>query len=84
VDGPNGQPITIPDLWSLTIGNGTSAGSTQEIYFTAGANGYQDGLLGAIELSSVPEPSSAVLGLISVGLLAARRGWKKHRSRATD
>jgi uncharacterized protein (TIGR03118 family) len=82
LNGTNGSPIVIPDLWSLTIGNGTNAGSTQEIYFTAGAGGYRDGLLGAIQLESVPEPTSAVLGLISVSLLAARWRWKKHRYQA--
>ena len=84
LNGKNGSPIVIQDLWALTIGNGTNAGSTQQIYFTAGVDGYKDGLLGAIQLSSVPEPSSAVLGLISVGLLAAWRRWTtKRRYRAT-
>ena len=75
----NGSPIVIQDLWSLTIGNGTNAGSTQQIYFTAGIGGYRDGLLGAIQLQSVPEPSSAVLALIALGALAGRWHWKKRR-----
>ena len=50
LNGTNGSPIVIQDLWALTIGNGTNAGSTQEIYFTAGVGGYKDGLLGAIQL----------------------------------
>jgi uncharacterized protein (TIGR03118 family) len=83
LNGTNGSPIVIPDLWSLTIGNGTNAGSTQDIYFTAGTGGYQDGLLGVIQLNAVPEPSTAVLGLISVALLAARWRWKKRRYAAT-
>ncbi len=29
LNGTNGSPIVIPDLWALTIGNGTNAGSTQ-------------------------------------------------------
>jgi uncharacterized protein (TIGR03118 family) len=82
LNGTNGSPIVIKDLWSLTIGNGTNAGSTQDIYFTAGTGGYRDGLLGVIQLQSVPEPSTAVLGLISVALLAARWRWKKRRYRA--
>ncbi len=82
LNGTNGSPIVIQDLWSLTIGNGTNAGSTQDIYFTAGTGGYKDGLLGVIQLQSVPEPSTAVLGLISVALLAARWRWKKRRYRA--
>ncbi len=79
LNGTNGSPIVIPDLWALTIGNGTSAGSTDQIYFTAGVGGYRDGLLGAIQLQSVPEPSSAVLGLIAAGALAGRSFWKSRR-----
>jgi uncharacterized protein (TIGR03118 family) len=79
LNGTNGSPIVIPDLWALTIGNGDGAGSTQQIYFTAGVGGYQDGLLGAIQPASVPEPSTAVLGLIAVGALAGRWHWKKRR-----
>ena len=74
LNGTNGSPIVIQDLWALTIGNGTNAGSTQEIYFTAGVGGYKDGLLGAIQLQSVPEPSTAVLGLIAMGVAGRRDG----------
>ena len=80
LNGTNGSPIVIQDLWSLTIGNGTNAGSTQQIYFTAGTGGYRDGLVGAIQLASVPEPSTAVLGLIALGVLAGRWRWKKRRA----
>ncbi len=79
LNGTNGMPIVIPDLWSLTLGNGTNAGSTQQIYFTAGTGGYRDGLLGVIQLSSVPEPSTAVLALIALGVLTGRWQWKKRR-----
>ena len=79
LNGTNGSPIVIQDLWALSIGNGTNAGSTDQIYFTAGSGGYRDGLLGAIQLSSVPEPSSAVLGLIALGAVAGGIHWKKRR-----
>ena len=79
LNGTNGSPIVIPDLWSLTIGNGTNAGSTQQIYFTAGTGGYRDGLFGAIQLTSVPEPSTAVLGLMALGMLAGGWHWKNRR-----
>jgi uncharacterized protein (TIGR03118 family) len=46
--GIDGKPITIGDLWTLTPGNGTSAGSTGEIYFTAGVQGEAQGLFGSI------------------------------------
>ncbi len=83
LNGTNGSPIVIPDLWALTVGNGTSAGSTQDIYFTAGVGGYTDGLFGAIQLNSVPEPSTAAMGLISVAMLALGCRWKKRRYGAT-
>ncbi len=79
LNGTNGSPIVIQDLWSLTTGNGTDAGSTQQIYFTAGTGGYRDGLVGAIQLASVPEPSTAVLALIALGVLTGRWHWKKRR-----
>jgi uncharacterized protein (TIGR03118 family) len=79
LNGTNGSPIVIQDLWALTVGNGTNAGSTQQIYFTAGVGGYRDGLLGAIQLASVPEPSTAVLGLIALGALAGGWHWKNRR-----
>jgi uncharacterized protein (TIGR03118 family) len=50
--GVDGKPITIGDLWSLTPGNGGSAGSTGEIYFTAGVQDESQGLFGS--LSRVP------------------------------
>jgi uncharacterized protein (TIGR03118 family) len=50
--GIDGKPITIGDLWTLTPGNGTSAGSTGEIYFTAGVQNESQGLFGSI--SPVP------------------------------
>jgi uncharacterized protein (TIGR03118 family) len=80
--GTNGAPIVIQDLWALYVGNNaaTGSGSNQQVYFTAGSNGYADGLLGAIQ--SVPEPSSAVLGLIAVGALAGRWHWKNRRRAA--
>jgi uncharacterized protein (TIGR03118 family) len=76
LNGRNGSPIVIQDLWALTVGNDHGAGSSQEIYFTAGVNGYANGLFGAIQ---VPEPSTAVLGLIALGLVATGMRWKQRR-----
>jgi uncharacterized protein (TIGR03118 family) len=47
-----GQEIVIDGLWSLTVGNGTSGGDKNAIYFTAGPNGETAGLFGS--LSPVP------------------------------
>lgn len=44
-----GQPMTISGLWSLQFGNGQAAGATNQLFFTAGINNTNDGLLGDIQ-----------------------------------
>ena len=66
-----GQPFSATELWALSFGNGGAAGSANTLYFTAGLNNNTNGLIGAL---SVPEPSSAVLGLIALGIVAG--GWQ--------
>lgn len=44
----NGDPIVIPGLWGLLFGNGGSAGSTGELFFTAGPSDETHGLFGKI------------------------------------
>jgi uncharacterized protein (TIGR03118 family) len=75
-----GGLIHIEGLWGLIPGNDGSGGSSKEIYFSAGPSDESHGLFGAI---SLPEPGSAVLGLIAVGLLTARWQWKSWRKRAS-
>lgn len=48
-----GAPIFIDGLWELTPGNDHSAGSSQNIYFTAGPNAETNGIFGVIA-ASVP------------------------------
>ena len=68
-----GQPFSATELWALSFGSGVGDGGSQDVlYFTAGLDNNANGLFGAI--SSVPEPSSAVLGLIAVGMAAG--GWQ--------
>ena len=55
LDGIDGKPIVIGDLWALTPGNGGSSGSKGDIYFTAGVQDESFGLFGAI----APVPSHA-------------------------
>ena len=50
----NRQPIAIDGLWGLEFGNGGKAGVPDALYFTAGLNGEEDGLLGSI----VPVPKN--------------------------
>jgi hypothetical protein len=68
-------------LWALTFGNGSSSGSANTLYFTAGYTAdATNGLIGAI---SVPEPASAaVLGLLAIGQLAAGRRLRNRRGAA--
>jgi len=75
----NGQPFSEADLWTLTFGNGKSGGNMGTLYFTAGLASNVDGLLGSI--TAVPEPSSAVLGVISISLLVVGSRWRARRAR---
>lgn len=75
--GPAGMPA---DLWSITFGNGSaSGGSANTLYFTAGLASNGDGLFGAL---SVPEPGTALLGLIAMGSVTAAWGWRRCRAAA--
>jgi uncharacterized protein (TIGR03118 family) len=79
---PDGSVFSQAELWGLTFGNGGSGGAKNILYFAAGLPGATDGLFGA--LASVPEPGSAVLGLIAAGTLAAGWRWKSRRRAATS
>ncbi len=72
-----GQPFSADELWALSFGNGASAGSKNTLYFTAGLSDNTGGLFGAI--SPVPEPSTAVLGLIAAGIVAG--AWSRQSRR---
>jgi uncharacterized protein (TIGR03118 family) len=50
--GPDGNPVTIDGLWSLTPGNGGSAGDPNTIFFTAGPNSETQGLFGSLSAMS--------------------------------
>ncbi len=80
-DATTGKPLSIDGLWGLIPGNGTGAGSMNDIYFTAGPNGESGGVLGVLQ--SVPEPSSAVLALISIAATSAGWAWKKRGRKGT-
>jgi uncharacterized protein (TIGR03118 family) len=73
LSGNNGNPIEIPGLWDITIGNGGPGVDPNAIYFTAGLPEAdmpdvleKAGLFGRI--SAVPEPSSLIL--LASGLAA--------------
>jgi hypothetical protein len=72
--GKDGKPIVIDGLWALTRGNGSGAGSTQEIFFSAGPGGEEHGLFGVMR--AVPEPNAYALlglGLSALWFLKRRR-----------
>ncbi len=46
--------ISIDGLWGLTFGNGVSLGDANALYFTAGPNGEEDGLVGRLNALGGP------------------------------
>jgi len=47
LDGPNGSPIAINGLWGLRVGNSAFGGSSS-LVFSAGPNGYANGVVGVL------------------------------------
>jgi uncharacterized protein (TIGR03118 family) len=45
----NEKPVVIDGLWGLAFGNGGKAGRPGTLYFTAGPNGENNGLFGALD-----------------------------------
>jgi len=77
--GKNGKPLSITDLWAITVGNGMGGGDPNTLYFTAGLQDEGHGLFGSLSpigAASAPEPSTwamMTLGLAGVALLSHRR-----------
>ena len=46
------QPIELEGLWGITFGNDTRSLSANKLYFTAGPNDEQNGLIGSISVLS--------------------------------
>jgi uncharacterized protein (TIGR03118 family) len=75
--GTDGQALAIDGLWGLSVGNDGGAGSSQDLYFTAGPDGESHGLFGVLQ--AVPEPAPA--GMLALGLacLLARAAALRRR-----
>ena len=58
----NGMPITIPNLWALTFGNGHEGGAADTLFFAAGLDQQQHGLFGAIQAPQRKEADTAGAG----------------------
>jgi uncharacterized protein (TIGR03118 family) len=63
LDLTDGTPFTEPGLWSLRFGNDGAAGSSHTLFFTAGINGYADGLLGSLTPGKKEKHGDAAAGL---------------------
>jgi uncharacterized protein (TIGR03118 family) len=57
LEGANGTPITIGDLWALVPGTGAAGSDPNKIYFTAGVQNEAHGLFGS--LAAIPEPDKS-------------------------
>ena len=68
-----GDPIVIDGLWGLSFGNGTNAGDTDTLYFTAGISDEAHGLFGS--LSAIPEPTA--LPIMVLGLILASSNMRR-------
>jgi uncharacterized protein (TIGR03118 family) len=74
IDGTNGLPLVNFNLWALDTRTGGTGDNLDAVYFTAGINRQQGGLLG--EIVDVPEPPTifgAVSGVIALALSRIRR-----------
>ena len=72
--GTDGKPLSITDLWALSLGNGGNGGSSGAVYFTAGLMDEGHGLFGV--LTAVPEPSTWAMllaGFAGIGLAGYRK-----------
>jgi uncharacterized protein (TIGR03118 family) len=75
--GTDGKPLSIEGLWGLIVGNGGSGGSKDSIYFSAGPQDESHGVFGV--LNATPEPSSVILGLIAITVLAVGSRWQARK-----
>jgi uncharacterized protein (TIGR03118 family) len=53
----NSKRILIPGLWSLLDGTGATDATADAVYFTAGPDGYAQGLFGMIQAGPSPKPT---------------------------
>ena len=64
-----GNPIVIPGLWSLNFGNGSKSDAAT-LYFTAGPNQENDGLMGSVQAAPAFTSANIVNGASFSGALA--------------
>jgi uncharacterized protein (TIGR03118 family) len=74
----NGTPLFIDGLWGLTVGNNYGAGRSDTVYYTAGPNGGNDGVMGQIQFAAagvVTNPASGSHGTGGSATPATQGGW---------
>jgi uncharacterized protein (TIGR03118 family) len=80
---PNGQPITLGDLWGLKVGQGGLGGTSDQLFFTAGIKNEAHGLFGMIAPAAVPETSAWIMMTLGMGFLGgALRSARSKRAAA--
>jgi uncharacterized protein (TIGR03118 family) len=62
LEGADGAPITIGDLWALIPGTGSAGSDPNKIYFTAGVQNEAHGLFGS--LAAIPEPDRSAMSTV--------------------
>jgi uncharacterized protein (TIGR03118 family) len=62
LEGADGGPITIGDLWALIPGTGNAGSDPNKIYFTAGVQNEAHGLFGS--LAAIPEPDKSAMSTV--------------------
>jgi uncharacterized protein (TIGR03118 family) len=78
LDGTDGQPLAIHGLWGLSVGNDGGAGSSQDLYFSAGPGDESHGLFGV--LTAVPEPTPLAMLALGLACLLARNAATRRRA----
>ena len=63
ISDADGTPIHIPGIWGLQFGLGVASASSSTLFFTAGIENEQHGLLGSLTInaSSVPAPQKPAM-----------------------
>jgi iron(III) transport system substrate-binding protein len=61
----NAQPLQIDGLWALTFGTDNGAGSSSQLFFTAGSSAESQGIFGQLLLLGVNVPANQVLTIYS-------------------
>jgi uncharacterized protein (TIGR03118 family) len=85
-----GHPITNVGIWGMTFGNGAGGTRTNTLYFAAGINNENDGLLGAISLGNTGDRngdqhgSHASRAADRVDLVSALSGRSDRHHRTID